>query len=222
MKASFDIDKIAVALHGFQAIFAEINRGLTLHREALEDDMIDRILQAYGFLNDLLGKDVDLFSLAGLHSMLELNHIVLCGTEPSTRYEYHSHIVDTRKRFQNNIRKTRKWVMKKADAIPPVALATGFYCRMLSRPQLYFEGNHRTGNIILNYLLICASYPPFLITADNAFEYLELSGHIKFMNKDKQSDRWLKWSKYEKLFQSFIERNASDAWLMNEEGTVSV
>lgn len=222
MKESFDIDKIQASLRGFQSNFKDINRRLTLHREELADDMIDNILQAYRFLNDLLSKDVDLFSLAGLHSMLELNHIVLCGIEPSTRYEYHSHIVDTRKRFHENIRTPRKWVLNKAEAVEPTALATGFYCRMLSRPQLFFEGNHRTGNIILNYLLICAHVPPFLVTAENAYEYLELSGRIKFMDKGKGSDRLFKWTKAEKSFKHFLEDNSSGDWLTQGEGTVQI
>ncbi len=213
MSKHFDIECAKISLKDFQTHFAEINARLSLHREALTDDLIDNMLKAYAFLNTLVHKEIDLFSLAGLHSMLELNHIVLCGTDPAERFEYHEHIVETRKRFHEHIEVPRRWVLKKKKALSPVALASGFYCRILSQPQLFFEGNHRTGNILLNHMLVTNDHAPFLIDADTAYEYLELSSRIKLSSKKSTGDRFFKHPACEKSFEELLTRHAHERWL---------
>lgn len=213
MKTRFDIDKIDAALCDFQAHFTEINDRLSLHREDLTRGMIDKILQAYLFLNHLLDQKVDIFSLAGLHSLLELNHIVLCGTDRRTRLEYHSHILETRKTFHKGVRLAQKWVEEHSGDGKPYTCAAGFYAMALSQPQLFIEGNHRTENVVLNYLLISAGEPPFVITAANAFDYLELSGKIKFSDKKKITRG--KWAipGLRKAFIHFLKTEADSCYL---------
>lgn len=210
----FDIDEIDEALCDFQSHFDDINDRLSLHRENLTRSMIDNILHAYLFLNHLLDRKIDLFSLGGLHSLLELNHIVLCGTNRRTRHEYHSHILETRKVFHKGIRPIQKWVGENKHASKsPYKLAAGFYALALSQPQLFIEGNHRTENVVLNYLLISAGEPPFVITAGNAFDYLELSGKIKFSDKKKILKG--KWGipGLRKAFSELLKRNAKVRYL---------
>jgi hypothetical protein len=213
MKTRFDIDSIDQALCDFQAHFTEINDRLSLHREDLTRDMIDKILQAYLFLNHLLDQEIDIFSLAGLHALLELNHIVLCGTDRRTRLEYHSHILETRKSFHKGIHHVQKWVKEHSDDGKPYTCAAGFYALALSQPQLFIEGNHRTENVVLNYLLISAGEPPFVITAANAFDYLELSGKIKFSDKKKITRG--KWAipGLRKAFIHFLKKEADPCYL---------
>jgi hypothetical protein len=209
-KARFHIDHIDEALRDFQAHFPRINERLSLQREDLTRAMIDQILQAYMFLNQLLEQNIDLFSLGGLHSLLELNHIVLCGTDRVTRLEYHSHVLETRKSFHKGVNAIQKWVIEKSKDGKPHKLAAGFYSLALSQPQLFIEGNHRTENIILNYLLMSANENPFVINARNAFDYLELSGKIKF--SDKNNIRKGKWALpgLRKEFSHFLKK-AGDA-----------
>lgn len=214
--ARFDIDRIDDALCDFQAQFTHINDRLSLHREDLTRDMIDKILQAYLFLNHLLDQDIDLFSLAGLHSLLELNHIILCGTDRRTRLEYHSHILETRKTFHKGTRKVLQWVTQHRHEDKPHKLAAGFYAIALSQPQLFIEGNHRTENVVLNYLLISAGEAPFVIDATNAFDYLELSGRIKFSDKKKISKGMWALPGLRKEFSHFIKHAASPRYLQEQ------
>jgi hypothetical protein len=214
----FDIDEIDEALSDFQSHFEEINDRLSLHRENITRAMIDNILQAYLFLNQLLDDDIDLFSLGGLHSLLELNHIVLCGTDRRTRVEYHSHILETRTVFHKGIRPIQKWVGDNRHARKsPYKLAAGFYALALSQPQLFIEGNHRTENVVLNYLLISAGEPPFVISSRNAFDYLELSGRIKFSYK--QNILKGKWGipGLRKAFSGLLKQNASEQYLVGSK-----
>ncbi len=180
----FHIESIKTALKDFQSAFPDINNKLAMRREDVSNVMVDQIVDAYVFLNDLLEKDIDIFTPAGLHSLLEMNHIVLCGTDPEERMNYYHHINETRNRFLKGIKPIRKWVLDNIEKTNPWKLATGFYSLILSQPQLFLEGNHRTGNILLNYLLVSKGASPYIITPETAIEYLDISGDIKFTNKD--------------------------------------
>jgi hypothetical protein len=217
MNKAVDIDRVRSSLRSFQEDFEAINRRLTLHREPFTDEMLEQILSAYRFLNDLMQKQVELFSLAGLHSMLELNHIVLCGTEPARRFEYHRHILETRSRFQRHIHGLYQWVARQRKRLHPVDLAVGFYWRALSQPQLFIEGNHRTGNIVLNYLLISHDCGPFFISRANAYDYLELSGSIKFADKTKFQGTIMQRPGHGKSLRRILDRYGDTAYLVDGE-----
>lgn len=213
MKEHFDIDAIEDSLRDFRHHFPGINESLSLHREPVTEEMVANMLAAYRLLNELLARDVDLFSLAGMHSLLELNHLVLCGDGMKTRLEYHQHIVETRSRFHKRISRIRKWVEDRFCEVDPFELAAGFYASALSRPQLFIEGNHRTGNIVLNYLLICQEKPPFIISSRSAFDYLELSGKIKFTNKEKLSAGVFKMPGYRKEFVRVLRKHTDERFV---------
>ena len=206
MPSEFDLTSIEESLRDFQAEFWAINARLSVKREELTDEMLANILCAYRYLNELMAKDVDLFSLAGLHSMVELNHRVLCGDETRKRFEFHRHVLETRKKFHKRIRPIRAWMLKNAGRLDPYKIGAGFYCRMLCQPQLFIEGNHRTGNLVLNYLLLREGQKLLVVNSENAFDYLELSGAIKFTNVKRWSDNLLKMPSHYGNFEAFLRR----------------
>jgi hypothetical protein len=55
--------------------------------------------------------------------------------------------------------------------------------RILSRPQLFLEGNHRSGSLIVSYLLLRDGYPPFVLKLDNAEAYFNPSTVIRRLPK---------------------------------------
>ena len=57
--------------------------------------------------------------------------------------------------------------------------AAGVYVRILSKPQLFIEGNNRTGSLLVSYLLMRAGLPPFVLTLDNAEGYFNPSSVIR-------------------------------------------
>lgn len=208
MAALFDLPAISTALHRFQGEFPQINDNLAIRREELTPEMVEHILLAYRYLNTLLEKEMDLFTPAGLHSLLELNHIVLCGSDPETRRVYFEHLQETRRSFLRQIKGIKDWVLKKRHDADPWHVATGFYSRMLSRPQLFLEGNHRTGNIILNYLLVSLGSPPYIVTVDTAQGYLDISGEIKF------TEIALLMSAHRQRFRDFLKRNCHSQFIL--------
>lgn len=215
MKKQFNLKSIGQAISSFQKHFTAISEKLHMRREELDQEMSDRILSAYDFLNSLLAKDVDLFTPAGMHNLLELNHIVLCGTDAVTRTQYYNHLQETRSGFLKKVRPIKEWVIKKREKNDPWKVATGYYAKSLSQPQLFIEGNHRTGNIILNYLLISKDKPPFVISEHSAVEYLNLSTMIKFSNKNSALDSTLKFPGLRKKFHDFLKEKGNLDFLMH-------
>jgi hypothetical protein len=213
VSSEFDLKRIEEALRSFQRNFRDINARLSLQREEITDEIIANICDAYGYLNGLMSKGVDLFSLAGLHSLIELNHRVLCGSDTRKRYEFHSHILETRKKFHKRIRPIRAWMIKNADRLDPYQISAGFYCRMLCQPQLFIEGNHRTGNLVLNYILLKDGEKLFVVTDETAFDYLEVSGTIKLSSRKRLSDNLLKLPLHCGTFEAFLRRSASPDYL---------
>src|SRR5262249_45072042 len=65
----------------------------------------------------------------------------------------------------------------------PWMLAAGLYVRLLSRPQLFVEGNHRTGALAMSYILVRENEPPFVLTTENAVTYFDPSTVIQDTEK---------------------------------------
>ncbi|TVR91360.1 MAG: hypothetical protein EA428_06070 [Spirochaetaceae bacterium] len=217
MRKLFDTDAIEASLKGFQDVFPQINDQLAIRRETLTDAMVEQIVEAYDFLNTLLKKDIDLFTPAGLHTLLEINHVVLCGTKRETRTHYYAHLEETRKSFLRQIRPIKDWVLRKRKESDPYYLATGFYSRMLSRPQLFLEGNHRSGNVILNYLLISKDSPPYIVSSTNARGYFDISGDIKFTENGNYLDTALRMPGHRTRFRAFLAAQVSSKFLLGSQ-----
>jgi PBP superfamily domain len=62
--------------------------------------------------------------------------------------------------------------------------AAGAYVRMLSRPQLFIEGNHRTGALLMSYILVRDGLPPFVLSTDSAAAYFDPSTVVKDVDKN--------------------------------------
>ncbi len=217
MQRLFNLSTIETSLMRFQAAFPAINDRLAMRREDLTAGMVHQIVEAYDFLNSLLVRKMDLFTPVGLHALLELNHIVLCGTDRDTRAQYYQHLQETRNSFLSRIKPIKEWVLKKRKEKDACALATGFYSRQLSRPQLFLEGNHRTGNIILNYLLISKQSAPYIVSVDDAHTYLDISGDIKFTDNDNTLDTALRMPGHRKRFRAFLKERVNDGFLYGPE-----
>ncbi len=208
----FNLKEIEDALHTFRGHFEEINSTLIMSREDFTPLIVSQLLEAYDFANHLWKKGINLFSPSGLYHMLELNHIVLCGTDKQKRLEYYAHLQETRAKFQSNIRAIFDWYRKKHKKHSPYRLAAGYYTRALSHPQLFIEGNHRTHNIIINYFLLGEDKAPYVISRDTAVEYLNLSGMIKFSYKGEWiSD--MKRGKYETTFGEFLKSHGETRFI---------
>src|SRR5262249_16758218 len=122
-------------------------------------------------VDGLLASGADLFAKGSVKYGLELNTIVLCGTDPGCREEFAAHLQAAERRFYEEqgggIGDLVEWYEQHAGQ-SIWQRAAGVYIRMLSKPQLFIEGNHRTGALLMSYILAREGHPPFVLTAANA------------------------------------------------------
>jgi prophage maintenance system killer protein len=210
-----NINRIADALTQVQQEFPGINDQLSVRREDLTDDMIQNLLSAYQYLDKLVIRGVNIFEKDHLFHLLELNHTVLCGRDPVVRMEYGPHIEATRQKFSQLINPVRKWY-KKHDSSSAMKVASAIYVGILSRPQLFIEGNHRTGSIAASWVLLTNKKYPFVLNVDNAVSYFEPSSEIKFSDKRSIKGK-MKLPKYQKSFKRFLEAQVSPDYVLNPD-----
>jgi hypothetical protein len=87
-------------------------------------------------------------------------------------------------------------------------VASQVYVGVLSQPQLYQEGNHRTGSLIASGILLQSGCPPFVLTRQNAVAYFNPSSEIKFTDKRTIRGK-LCLPKYRREFRDFLQQNVS-------------
>ena len=84
--------------------------------------------------------------------------------------------------------------------------------RILSQPQLYFEGNHRTGALMMSYVLARDGKAPFVLTVQNAKAYFDPSSLIKETQKT-PTTLLMKLPRMKKRFAHFLETHANPQYL---------
>ncbi len=213
-KLRFNLEKINESLLEVQENFDAINEQLSTEREEFTDVIRENMLGAYEYLNELLDDDIDVFADKGLRFMLEMNNIVLCGKDQEKRFEYAKFLLESQTRFYENIRPIQKWY-KKHDDSNVLKRASEIYVGIISSPQLFNEGNHRTGSLVTSWILLREGLPPFVLNTQNAVAFFEPSSQIKFTNKREIGGK-LKLPKYEKGFKKFLESYIDSSYLKKD------
>lgn len=210
-----DLDKIESSLRAVQADFDRINNTLEDRRDPMRDVIVRNMVEGYRYVNSFLDKDISLLQRQGLHHLLELNHIVLCGTSPSARKDAKKHIAATTERFYEQkdfcISDIRRWAEDhRKDS--PWKRAAGVYIMHVSQPQLFFEGNHRTGALLMSCILVRNGRPPFVLSVENAKAYFDPSSLAKKTTKD-FFGLYYTLPKIKKKFAKFLEDQANPDFL---------
>ena len=176
------------------------------------------MLSGYEFLDATVSHNLDLFSDEGLEAVLQLNHLVLLGRGYDSR-AFRGHISATRRRFFENFSKyvkpLRRWYYKHY-AESSYKVASQMYVGVLSQPQLFQEGNHRTGSLIASGILLQNGRPPFVLTRQNAAAYFNPSSEIKFTDKRTIRGK-LRLPKYQNDFGEFLRTNVNEAYVRRLE-----
>src|SRR5215475_4251696 len=210
-----DLKAIEQSLRDVQREFPKINEKLYSRRDPMTDDVLNNMLAGYAFVDQAVAEGVDLFTLRHATAFLELNHIVLCGLNEHVRQEYQTHIEAATQRFYEqeefNIDDVLRWYYNHENE-SPWKRAAGAYVRILSQPQLYIEGNHRTGALIMSYILVRDGKAPFVLTVDNAKAYFDPSTLIKETKKT-ATTLLTKLPRMKKRFAEFLRAQAQERYL---------
>ncbi len=171
-------------------------------------DIRAKMMSAYGFLDILLREGIEPFSKEGLAEICELNNLVHYGLDFRIRKEYVKAIVANSEKYRRNIGPIVRWYANHMKKEPhPLKVAAEVYVAILGHPQLFIEGNHRTGSIISSWINMYYGYPPFVLSVKNAIHYFEPSAEIKkFADKSTWRGR-SRLPKYRKSFKDFWEKN---------------
>jgi hypothetical protein len=215
-----DLSAIERSLRGVQLDFPRLNECLSPPREAMDDTVIRNMVAGYALVDTLAAERADLFAMGNLKYWLELNTTVLCGTDPVERAEYARHRQSTEQRFYEEqaggIRDLVEWNQGRGGESVWMR-AAGLYIRLLSRPQLFVEGNHRTGALAISYVLVSENEPPFVLTPDNAAGYFDPSSMITNTEKQGLAMRF-RSPGLTKQLASFLAEHADRRYLLARSG----
>lgn len=212
-----NLDTIEASLRAVQADFGRINATLDTPRDPLSDEVLARMLLGYEQVDSYLARGVDLFAPGNSALILELNLRVLCGLDPSLRAECKSQMKATEERFyakrDGGLESLVAWVQG-LNGASAHRRAASTYIHILSQPQLFIEGNHRAGCLVMSWMLANAGMPPFVLSVENAKAYFDPSALVK--NARKHSLRML--LERPKLVKRFADLLKDDAEKIHLDG----
>jgi hypothetical protein len=215
---------IESALRELQHAFPEINRGLLDRRDSLDDEVLLNMLEGYRLVDRLLSERVDIFETGHSSYWLRLNATVLCGTDATKLARHHRMLEATEDRFYEEpgagIGDVMTWhsFNRGKDVW---RRAAGVYNRILSDPQLFIEGNHRTGALVMSYILAREGKPPFVLTRKNAKGFFDPSSVVK-KTKKRGFVGELKFKKLTREFADFLESQKNFDFLVSTRtGTIA-
>ena len=202
-------------MRDLQAHFPEINKLLRSRRDAIDDTLIANMLNGYELVDDLVAQQRDLFATGNSKLFLQMNAVVLCGGDETTNRQAAEHLAATEQRFYEQegggIRDIVEWYsLHRKES--PWKRAAGVYVRMLSEPELFIEGNHRTGALVMSYILACENRPPFVLTAANARAYLDPSTLITETRKQSLAALF-RLPKIKRYLSKFLKEQADPKYL---------
>jgi hypothetical protein len=162
-----------------QRNFSRLNTKLDAERGFFHDKTLINMVAGYAYVDAAIAAHINLFARGHSKDILELNNIVLYGTDPQRRLRYRTSLTFNEKHFyqQGGIGELMEaYQSYRHESIWKQAALV--YLHMVSQPQLFVEGNHRTGALLMSYLLVRKGKPPFVLTVDNAKSYFNPSTSI--------------------------------------------
>jgi hypothetical protein len=208
-----DLEAIEASLREVQENFSFINSRLGDPREPFDRLALENMRLGYALIDRMIENKVDLFSFGQLRAFLELNALVLCGQDDQVRLDSMPHLVATTffDNLDGGIRDVVEWRALHASESVWIR-AAGVYIRMLSEPQLFIEGNHRTGALVMSYILARDGKPPVVLAVPHAKPFFEWS---TLFSTKRKSGFFLRWQmrRLSHQFAAFLVTQADPRFL---------
>ena len=121
-----------------------------------------------------------------------------------------------REKVRANIQPVERWFRRhERRHSEPIKIAAEIYVSILGWPQVFIEGNHRTGALIASWIDLAYGLPPFVLSVDNAVAYFAPSAEIKsFVDTTTWRGR-RQLPKYRKRFGAFWASHVNPEYLRN-------
>lgn len=210
-----DLPAIEAAFRALQRAFPEINEDLSDRRDPFDDEVVANMLQGYALVDRLLADKIDILAMGRLNCWLKINAVVLCGACETAAEENKRLLQATEQRFYDQegggIGDIMEWYsFNLRESV--WRRAAGVYNRLLAEPQLFIEGNHRSGALIMSYLLVREGRPPFVLTKENAKGFFDPSSVMKKTKKRSIIGR-VKFGELTRAFADFLKAHADPRFL---------
>ncbi len=197
-------------LKNWELIDAELDNRMIGRKDTPFDALLmENMLTAWDYIDYLLHKkDIDLISVRGWPHMIEVNNRVHYGENQELRQEYKKAIEATTEKFTTLIGPIEKYYRKNIrDHASIYKVAAEVFISILGMPQLFVEGNHRSGSVIAGWINLAYKKPPFILTVDNAVAFFAPAQEIKKFNKHSVWRSMTKLPKYKKDFKIFWKQH---------------
>jgi hypothetical protein len=197
-------------------IDAELRRSGVGRKDPFTAVLRENMLSAYGYLDRLLAESIEPLCERQIGHLLALNGRVHYGGDRRLMKEFAGAIEASARKFYANIEAVHAWHATHAGrGDHPYKLAAEAYVSIVGQPQVFIEGNHRTGSLIASWINLHAGYPPFVLSVDNALAYFSHSAEIKqFADKSTWRGR-RRVAKYRKLFRPCWEQLVDPKYVLS-------
>jgi hypothetical protein len=209
-----DLKQIEASYERILKDWHKIDDSLELNKVGRKDHPFDKplmqnMLLAWDYIDYFIKKkNYSLLSIEGGSDMLEINHRVHYGVNSSLRHEYNKAMDATTEKFSKQVVPIRKYFRKKSKlGTSKYHVAAEIFIAIIGMPQLYIEGNHRSGSIIASWVNLINEKPPFVLTSENAIAFFKPAQKIKKFNKKSLWRSMTKLPKYKKQFKTFWKNN---------------
>lgn len=177
--------------------------------------LMDNMLSAWDYIDFFIRKkNYSLLSNEAGPDMLEINHRVHYGLDYDLRDEYQKAISATTEKFSKQIKPMRRYYKSKRKKQTSIyKIAAEIYVAILGQPQLFIEGNHRSGSIIASWINLAHGKPPFVLSVENAIAFFKPAQEIKKFNKRSRWRSLTQLPKYKSEFKSFWTTNCDEKFM---------
>ncbi len=186
LPARLDLEAIRTSLRAVQLGFERINRQLATPRDPLSDQVLEHMMAGYRQVDALLAERADPFALGNSRAILDLNALVLCGKDRRLWEECGPALAASEERFYAKGTGGFEALVELLALLAGDSIwrrAAAAYIQVLSEPQLFIEGNHRTGALLMSWMLAREGKPPFVLSVENAKGYFDPSSVVKGLRK---------------------------------------
>lgn len=212
-----DLATIETSLRKVQKQYFAINGSLNAERAEFGDVILGNMLAGYRLVDAFVAARTDLFSLGNSRNILELNNLVLYGADTAHRTQRYADQLGASERYfyeqqAGGIGDLIDFFQRQhfRDTWHRAAL---LHVRIIAQPQLFIEGNHRTGALLMSYILVQDGKPPFVLTPNIAKPYFDPSGSIGRLKKRSLAMR-IKGPRLARYFAGLLKRNVNPNHLL--------
>jgi hypothetical protein len=211
-----NIAAIQSSLVDTQKNFHRINNTLSVERKPPSEAVIHNIIAGYSKIDEHLANGTDLFKVGNSRLILELNHLVLFHNSGRSIEENKSQFKATEQHFYEakygGIGGLMEWLAIH-ESTNVWKRAAGLFTHVLSQPQLFLEGNHRTGSLLMSYMLMREGRSPFVLSYDNAKHFFEPAELIKKRRK-KTLDEYFYLPKQTRKFAKLLKEEQTKKYFL--------